>query len=208
MLEAVLHGLILALGLILPLGAQNVFVFNQGASSTRWTEALPVVVAASLCDSLLIIMAVYGVSLLLLSMAWLKTILFTAGILFLLYMGWSIWTSAPKRAASETLKLPARKQILFAISVSLLNPHAIMDTVGVIGTSALHYEGGVKWGFTLATLAMSWIWFASLAIAGKWVGKLDRAGGILNMINKISAIVIWSVAVYMTVQLMTSSQIN
>lgn len=32
MLQAVLHGILLALGLILPLGAQNVFVFNQGAN--------------------------------------------------------------------------------------------------------------------------------------------------------------------------------
>ncbi|MNK43527.1 Arginine exporter protein ArgO [compost metagenome] len=205
MFEAVMHGLILALGLILPLGVQNVFVFNQGASASRWTGALPVVVAASLCDSLLILMAVYGVSLLLLSMAWLKMILFAAGVLFLLYMGWSIWTSAPRPASSDKVKLPVRRQILFAISVSLLNPHAIMDTVGVIGTSALRYEGNVRWGFTVATMAVSWLWFASLATAGRWVGSLDRAGGILNMINKISAIVIWIVAIYMTVQLIISS---
>jgi L-lysine exporter family protein LysE/ArgO len=29
--EAIFHGILLAFGLILPLGAQNVFVFNQGA---------------------------------------------------------------------------------------------------------------------------------------------------------------------------------
>lgn len=207
MFEAVMHGLILALGLILPLGVQNVFVFNQGASASRWTGALPVVVAASLCDSLLILLAVYGVSLLL-SMAWLKMILFTIGILFLLYMGWSIWTSAPKLVTPDGVKLSARKQILFAISVSLLNPHAIMDTVGVIGTSALRYEGSVRWGFTVATMAMSWIWFTSLATAGRWVGSLDRAGGILNLINKISAIVIWIVAIYMMVQLIISIYIS
>ncbi|RUT31686.1 amino acid transporter [Paenibacillus zeisoli] len=205
MLEAVLHGFVLALGLILPLGVQNVFVFNQGASASKWTGTLPVVVAASLCDSLLILMAVYGVSLLLLTMAWLKMTLFAAGILFLIYMGWSIWTSAPKPASSDGVKLPARKQVLFAISVSLLNPHAIMDTVGVIGTSALRYEGNAKWGFTVTTMAVSWLWFASLATAGRWVGSLDRAGGILNLINKISAIVIWIVAIYMTVQLIVSS---
>lgn len=206
MLEAVLHGFVLALGLILPLGVQNVFVFNQGASASRWTGALPVVVAASLCDSLLILLAVYGVSLLLITMAWLKMILFAAGVLFLLYMGWSIWTSAAKPASSaDGVKLPARKQILFAISVSLLNPHAIMDTVGVIGTSALRYEGNAKWAFTVTTMAVSWLWFASLATAGRWVGSLDRAGGILNLINKISAIVIWIVAIYMAVQLIVSS---
>ena len=36
--------------------------------------------------------------------------------------------------------MSAKKQIGFAISVSLLNPHAIMDTVGVIGTSASVYS--------------------------------------------------------------------
>ncbi|MCD0801134.1 amino acid transporter, partial [Staphylococcus aureus] len=30
MLQPIVHGVLLALGLILPLGAQNVFVFNQG----------------------------------------------------------------------------------------------------------------------------------------------------------------------------------
>ena len=32
MSEAIIHGIILAFGLIIPLGVQNVFVFNQGAS--------------------------------------------------------------------------------------------------------------------------------------------------------------------------------
>ncbi len=31
MSEAIIHGIILAFGLIIPLGVQNVFVFNQGA---------------------------------------------------------------------------------------------------------------------------------------------------------------------------------
>lgn len=34
MLAALLHGIALAFGLILPLGAQNVFVFNQGLAAT------------------------------------------------------------------------------------------------------------------------------------------------------------------------------
>ena len=37
--------------------------------------------------------------------------------------------------------MSAKNKLAFAISVSLLNPHAIMDTVGVIGTSASVYSG-------------------------------------------------------------------
>lgn len=35
MLQPIIHGFLLALGLILPLGAQNVFVFNQGANQKK-----------------------------------------------------------------------------------------------------------------------------------------------------------------------------
>lgn len=38
MLAALLHGIALAFGLILPLGAQNVFVFNQGASQPQFKK--------------------------------------------------------------------------------------------------------------------------------------------------------------------------
>lgn len=31
-MEALVHGIILAFGLIIPLGVQNIFIFNQGAT--------------------------------------------------------------------------------------------------------------------------------------------------------------------------------
>jgi L-lysine exporter family protein LysE/ArgO len=37
---------------------------------------------------------------------------------------------------------------MFAMSVSLLNPYAILVTIGVIGTSSLVYNGYEKWLFT------------------------------------------------------------
>ena len=66
MSEAIIHGIILAFGLIIPLGVQNVFVFNQGASQPNiWRRS--VVLTASICDTLLILIAVQGVSLVLLT---------------------------------------------------------------------------------------------------------------------------------------------
>ncbi len=38
LIEAIIHGVILAFGLILPLGVQNVFVFNQGAIQLLFLE--------------------------------------------------------------------------------------------------------------------------------------------------------------------------
>ena len=51
------HGFFLALGLILPLGVQNIFIFNQGALQRTWFQALPSAITAACCDTLLIISA-------------------------------------------------------------------------------------------------------------------------------------------------------
>jgi L-lysine exporter family protein LysE/ArgO len=201
MLAALLHGIVLAFGLILPLGAQNVFVFNQGASQPKFRGAIPVIITASLCDTLLILAAVLGVSVIVFTIPVLQTILFTIGIVFLLYMGWSIWNSAPANVSEKEAAMPIKKQIMFAMSVSLLNPHAILDTIGVIGTSSLGYTGSDKVAFTFACIGVSWLWFLGLAIAGKIVGNFDSEGKFLRMLNKVSAIIIWGVAAYIAIQL-------
>ena len=70
----------------------------------------------------------------------LQLFIYIIGFLFLMYMAWSLWTEKPSNI-EEIEPMSAKKQILFALSVSLLNTHAIMDTVGVIGTSASVYDG-------------------------------------------------------------------
>lgn len=194
--EAVIHGVILAFGLILPLGAQNVFLFNQGANQATVWRALPAFFTASLCDTLLILLAVLGVSLLVLSFAWLQWIIFGIGFLFLLYMGWAVWNSTPATDKGTVTPLSPRKQIGFTASVSLLNPHAILDTVGVIGTNSLNYDGVEKGAFTLACIIVSWLWFLGLILAGRWLKQRDRSGVWLRSLNRISALIIWGVAVY------------
>lgn len=197
---AFINGVILAFGLIIPLGVQNIFVFNQGATQPKFIYAFPSILTASLCDTLLIVLAVLGVSLLVLQIAWLKTVIFIVGFCFLLYMGWVTWNSHAK-VDQKPQPFSAKRQITFAASVSLLNPHAIIDTIGVIGTSSLHYSGTAKWAFTLACILVSWLWFIGLAITGHSIHKFDKNGLWLKVINKISALIIWGVAIYIGLQL-------
>lgn len=204
MSEAIIHGIILAFGLIIPLGVQNVFVFNQGASQPNIWRAAPVVLTASICDMLLILIAVQGVSLVLLTFSWLTNSLYIIGFLFLLYMGFIIWRGNPSNDVKQEKSMPLKKQILFAASVSLLNPHAILDTIGVIGTNSIQYIGSEKWAFTLATIIVSWIWFISLALAGKFLKRLDSTGKTIVLLNKFSGLIIWGVALYMLKQVIYS----
>ena len=202
-MEPLLHGMMLAFGLILPLGVQNIFIFNQGATHKKLKNALPAVITAGVCDTILISLAVAGVSIIILSFEWLRTFMFLIGFLFLAYMGWLMWKDTPKVKDNHDEYSPfsAKRQILFAASVSLLNPHAILDTIGVIGTSSLVYTGYNKWIFTIACVSISWIWFLSLAIAGKKIGQIDTEGKLLKRMNQISALIIWGMAVYMGSQL-------
>lgn len=196
MISAAIHGFILAFGLILPLGVQNVFIFNQGAMQPRWIYVLPVVLTASICDTLLISLAVFGVSAVVLGVAWIKVTLLLVGIFFLIYMGYTTWKSKP---TSETTvqTFTYRKQIVFAASVSLLNPHAIMDTIGVIGTSSLSYTGTEKITFMVVCILVSWIWFFGLSIVGRLIGKMDQTGRFILLLNKVSAVIMWGTAIYL-----------
>jgi len=79
MISAFLHGYLLAFGLILPLGPRTPS-FEPGRARSRWRDALPVVLAASVCDTLLIVLAVFGVSVVVLGVPWFKTALIVVGV--------------------------------------------------------------------------------------------------------------------------------
>ena len=200
-----MHGFILALGLILPLGVQNLFVLQQGMLQPDFWRTLPAIITAAACDTVLINAAVSGVSLLFVGQPEARVTLLVAGGMFLLYMGWKNWRR-PAAAAknSPAALLTARQQIVFAMSVSILNPYAFLDTVGVIGTSSLQYTGLEKTAFTAAAVLVSWCWFTGLSLAGQVLGRLPDVMGNPLYITRFSAVFIWGSAVYLLLQGMQS----
>ena len=199
---AFVHGFILALGLILPLGVQNLFVLQQGMQQPRFRRTLPAVMTAASCDTLLIAGAVSGVSLLLLELQWLQVALLFLGSVFLFYLGWKNWQGAGNTAAAviQTEPLTSRQQILFAVSVSLLNPYAFLDILGVIGTSSLQYAGPEKLAFTFAAVLVSWLWFTTLSLLGGVFDHLPARWQQPRQLQRLSAVFIWGSAVYLLYQ--------
>lgn len=195
MIQAFIYGVVLAFGLIIPLGVQNIFIFNQGATQKHFLQAMPSVFTAFICDAILILCAVLGVSILVLTLPWLKTIIFIGGFFFLIYMGWLTWNSQSQTNSNEK-PFSAKYQIGFALSVSLLNPHALIDTIGVIGTSSLNFIGQDKFAFTFACMLVSFLWFLGLSISGHYFKRADKNGIGMKYLNKFSAVIIWMVAIY------------
>lgn len=201
-MEPIIHGILLAFGLILPLGVQNVFIFTQGVTQPHLTKALPAAITAALCDTLLIVLAILGLSLIVLQFEWLRLVLLVGGIVFLFYMGKVIWSSGAANMQDQQA-LPVKKQILFALSVSLLNPHALLDTIGVIGTSAIQYSGEELLFFTIACISVSWAWFIGLSILGAAVKKINIPSRVFIFFNKCSALFIWGTALYLMQSLLS-----
>ena len=199
-MEPILHGIILAFGLILPLGVQNVFIFSQGVMQPSFMKAMPATITAAICDTLLILLAGLGLSIIVLQFEVIRFMLLIGGILFLIYIGFVIWRS-DAATFEDKEALPMKKQIIFALSVSLLNPHAILDTVGVIGTNAVKYNGEEQWYFLCACIVVSWLWFFSLMLTGATLKKMHISPSMFSVFNKISALFIWGTAFYLLIGL-------
>ncbi|MEM9243489.1 MAG: LysE family transporter [Pseudomonadota bacterium] len=195
MILAFLFGFLFALGLIVPLGPQNMFVLSQGIRKSNRKAIATVVTTVALSDTLLILLAVLGLTLVILKVSWFKDVILIAGIVFLLYLGWQSWRQATELNNDDALVNPSPlKLVLFSLGVSLLNPYAILDTLVTIGSVSLTYHGVNKIAFVTACIMTSWVWFIFLATVGRYLAKLD----FFNKHNgHISAIVMWGAAIYL-----------
>jgi L-lysine exporter family protein LysE/ArgO len=192
MLAASLHGFALALALILPLGPQNMFVLTQG-SQGKLKQVLPTILTAALSDSLMIFAAVAGVAAIVEHYSALRMGLAIAGGVFLIWMGYKSWMRAPA-LTSEAKTMGAAVQIRQSLSVSLLNPHAVMDTVIILGGgSSLYVHADERWAYALAAASVSWMWFFFLAAGGavlsRWSGR--KTG---RLLGRSSALLMWLIA--------------
>lgn len=201
-MDVFIHAVVLAFGLILPLGVQNVFIFNQGLTQKKYLHALPAIITAGISDTPLIGAAVGGMSLILIQWPILTHVLYAAGSLFLLYMAWGLWKSSASSDKAPTA-MSAGRQIAFAASVSILNPHALLDTVAVIGTSSIQYAGGayVFYGHNNGCILDL---VSGLAAAGAVVGNHDRTGHLRIVLNRISALIMVGIALMMCWRLFNS----
>lgn len=201
-------GLLLGLSLITSIGTQNLFVIRQGLK-----KELPYFCALScaLCDALMIILGVTGISIILIKFPTIKLVILMAGILFLLIHGGSAFKRGLNKASIQaTLKQinnPDKKQIsyskliLLSLSFSLLNPQALLDTLIIIGGNANQYMHTYKYLFVAGTITASFIWFIGLAfISHKFSTKLTRVR-VWQMLEFFSATVMLTIAVSFIIQL-------
>ncbi len=155
-------GLALGLALIMPIGPLNVFILNQGLT-VGMPRALLVVGVAGVCDSLLIVVGWKSMATVLERSPVSQGVLLAAGVVFLTYVGMRALTASGNGNGDVVVGAPvtiARK----TAALSLLNPHAVLETVGVIGAAIAAQEVTERTAFAGGIVTASWLWFLVLAV--------------------------------------------
>lgn len=157
-----LAGVGLGLTLIVPIGAQNLFVINHGLQE-RLPRSLWAAMVTACCDTLLIILGALGASALLDAVPAARTALIVTGAVFLVMVGVRNMRSAAIEA-DVTDEVAPSSTIMAGVGVSLLNPHAILDTVGIIGGAIAAQPLAGRLSFAGGTITASWLWFLALVL--------------------------------------------
>lgn len=186
------NGLLVAIGLIMAIGAQNAFVLAQ---SLRREHHLPVAALCILCDAILVAAGVFGLASLLAQSATLLAIARWSGAAFLLWYGSQALLRAARpqslqAAGSEPRSL--RAVLLTALAVTLLNPHVYLDTVLLIGSlGAQQIEPGA---YAAGAASASFLWFSTLALGAAWLAPWLARPMTWRLIDLGVAVMMFSVA--------------
>lgn len=188
MLTTTTAGVLLGLALIVPLGQQNVFVISQGVT-VGMPRALFAAVAAASCDTLLIVAGAGGASVVLERVPGLRPALLAAGAALLVYLGVkSLRADGAGGGLASEGERSGRRVLARTVAVSLVNPHAIIDTVGVLGAAIAAQAPATRAAFGAGVVAASWVWFLFLVCAAALLGRaltptrrrwFDRASGVV-----------------------------
>lgn len=190
------QGIFLGLSMIVPIGAQNSFVLKQGMTKkNHFTVAF----ICAFCDIALIAAGIYGVGKFISGNTLLMTAISIAGFLFLsLYGGLSLKQALrPQHEANKESEIISsrRKTIMVALAVTLLNPHAYLDTVVILGGLGSQYPDIERDYFAAGTMLASVLWFYLLAFSASKMAAWLNLPRVKRAIDGTVALIMFYLAI-------------
>lgn len=168
------QGMALCASLIMAIGAQNAFVLRQGIIRQHLFTAALTCIA---CDFVLMSAGVLGMGKMLQAMPQLQSWMALGGALFVFWFGTQSLKKALKPSAM-TIDVAAQETqtvksvIVAALGFSVLNPHAILDTVVLVGGIGAQQAPAQQPMFLLGAVSFSALWFLSLAYGASKLAPL------------------------------------
>ena len=183
-----LQGLLLGFSLIIAIGAQNLFVFNQGLIGKY---VMIVCLFCSLSDALLILIGYSGLYLIIENNVILQNFIILIGFLWLLGYGvlkiregmYFDQESNLDIQISHTNNRNLYKTILAISGITWLNPHVYLDTVFLIGSISNSVQSEKQFSFLVGAISSSFLFFFFLGYMGFKIGPLIKSPNLWKKIN-------------------------
>ena len=183
-----IQGLLLGFSLIVAIGAQNLFVFNQGLIGKY---VMIVCLFCSLSDALLILIGYSGLYLIIENNVILQNFIILIGFLWLLGYGvlkireglYFNQESNLDIQISHTNNRNLYKTILAISGITWLNPHVYLDTVFLIGSISNSVQSEKQFSFLLGAISSSFLFFFFLGYMGFKIGPLIKSPNLWKKIN-------------------------
>ncbi|WP_028022948.1 LysE/ArgO family amino acid transporter [Enterovibrio calviensis] len=174
----IFQGFGLGLSMIIPIGAQNAYVLNQGI---RRHHHVATATICFLCDAILIALGIFGGGAMLASNEILLNVVTIGGVAFLvtyalqsLYRAWQGEKDDVPEGDTVSRK-GVFAVVLGALAVTVLNPHVYLDTVVVLGSIGGQFEPSQRIAFAIGTVLASFVWFYGISLgAAKMSPVLSR----------------------------------
>lgn len=187
-----LQGLVLSLGLIVAIGAQNAFVLRQGL---RREHVGAVVAFCALADAVLITAGVMGLGRALGDQPVLTRALAVVGAVFLAGYGWTALRRARHAGALTAAagEQPMRLQaaLMQAAAFTLLNPHVYLDTVLLVGSIGAQQLPALRGWFALGASSASVLWFSALGFGARWLAPWFARPRAWQLLDVLIGVTMW-----------------
>lgn len=195
-LWVLLQGFGLGASMIIPIGAQNAYVLNQGI---KRNHHLTTATICSILDMIFISLGIFGGGAILSQNEILLTSVTLGGIAFLSFYGLLSLKSAFKSGSEseskgEVVARGRRTVILGALAVTVLNPHLYLDTVVILGSIGGQLEGHDRIAFALGTIMASFVWFYTLSIGAAKLGPTLSKPRVKKGIDIAVAVMMFTIA--------------
>nr|WP_212756278.1 MULTISPECIES: LysE/ArgO family amino acid transporter [unclassified Vibrio] len=182
--------------MIIPIGAQNAYVLNQGI---KRNHHLTTATICSVLDMIFISLGIFGCGAILSQNEILLTSVTLGGIAFLSFYGLLSLKSAFKpesesESKGEIVARGRRTVILGALAVTVLNPHLYLDTVVILGSIGGQFEGHDRIAFALGTIMASFVWFYTLSIGAAKLGPTLSKPKVKKTIDIAIAMMMFTIA--------------
>ena len=160
-----IKGYLLMLSAIVAIGPQNALLLRQASRREQaWVTASIFLFG----DVTMVLLGGFGIGRFLGRWPLAKLLLTALGALYILWFGVGVFRQMLHPKALAVNAAPGENSVVLgALAVTFLNPHAIFDTIILVGATALQFQGVTKIIFMLGAILGSTTWFFGVAWAGQ-----------------------------------------